>query len=101
MGSVGHGLNSKQFFNGGLYFYQAINPKFNNVGTACDLPLSLKFPRIFALAKKKSGVIADFGVRCGNSWIWNIQLRRILFDWEIPIWNAFHFLLSNFQSSRL
>ncbi|KAL4271167.1 hypothetical protein GQ457_13G010790 [Hibiscus cannabinus] len=68
---------------------------------ACDLPLSLKFPRIFALAKKKSGVIADFGARCGNSWIWNIQLRRILFDWEIPIWNAFHFLLSNFQSSRL
>ncbi|KAL4385238.1 hypothetical protein GQ457_15G008200 [Hibiscus cannabinus] len=74
---------------------------FWNDTWACDQPLQSKFPRIFALAVKKSGMIVDFGFRCNNSWSWNIQLRRRLFDWEIPIWNSFQSLLNNFQSSGL
>ncbi|KAL4346749.1 hypothetical protein GQ457_17G015740 [Hibiscus cannabinus] len=67
----------------------------------CEVPLSVKFPRIFALALNKSGVIVDFGVRRGDSWSWTIHLRRRLFDWEISLWNTFFAMISSFQTSGL
>ncbi|KAL4295459.1 hypothetical protein GQ457_12G031020 [Hibiscus cannabinus] len=67
----------------------------------CDQPLSTKFPRIFALAINKIGVIAEFGVRRLNHWVWDIHLRRCLFDWEVPSWNELLSLLESFQSSGL
>ncbi|KAK9021622.1 hypothetical protein V6N11_011602 [Hibiscus sabdariffa] len=63
--------------------------------------LSTKFPRIFALAINKTGVIAEFGVRRFNHWVWDIHLRRCLFDWEVPSWNELLYLLESFQSSGL
>ncbi|KAL4280206.1 hypothetical protein GQ457_03G020160 [Hibiscus cannabinus] len=68
---------------------------------ACEMPLQMKFPRIFALVVKKTCMTADFGVYCNNLWRWNIQIRRRLFHWEIPIWNFFQSLLFNFQSFGL
>ncbi|KAE8693485.1 hypothetical protein F3Y22_tig00110812pilonHSYRG00172 [Hibiscus syriacus] len=53
--------------------------------------LSLKnmFPRIFALAVKKAGKVADFGQWVDGIWQWKIQLRRAIFDWEVGIWENF------------
>ncbi|KAK8695667.1 hypothetical protein V6N13_000818 [Hibiscus sabdariffa] len=44
--------------------------------------LSTSFPRIYALATRKQGVIADFGIPVSGVWNWNILLRRNLFGWE-------------------
>ncbi|KAK8648730.1 hypothetical protein V6N13_129473 [Hibiscus sabdariffa] len=51
--------------------------------------LKLSFPRVFALACQKSGSIADFGLVVEGVWVWNIPLRRSLFDWEIDLWESF------------
>ncbi|KAK2660961.1 hypothetical protein Ddye_007494 [Dipteronia dyeriana] len=49
----------------------------------CDnLALKDRFPRIFALAVKKVGVINTFGGWLEDRWIWEVQLRRRVFDWE-------------------
>ncbi|XVF37031.1 hypothetical protein REPUB_Repub19eG0110600 [Reevesia pubescens] len=58
--------------------------------------LNLKFPRIFALAVKKEGKVKEFGYFVNNSWVWNIPLRRLLFDWEIAQWNEFQAAISDF-----
>ncbi|KAK3219659.1 hypothetical protein Dsin_013629 [Dipteronia sinensis] len=53
------------------------------------LPLNIVFPRIFALAQNKSGVVADYGRWFGKKWVWDIQLRTHLFDWEKNQWIGF------------
>ncbi|KAL4285455.1 hypothetical protein GQ457_16G030360 [Hibiscus cannabinus] len=65
----------------------------------CDVPLRIKFPRIFAICTNKTGVIADFGRKEAGGWVWNIPLRRPLFDREIEIWNCFLRLLHGRRSS--
>ncbi|GMJ02687.1 hypothetical protein like AT4G29090 [Hibiscus trionum] len=47
------------------------------------------FTRIFMIATKKSGTISDFGSRVNEEWVWNIELGRSLFDWEIEVWREF------------
>ncbi|GMJ07534.1 hypothetical protein HRI_004422600 [Hibiscus trionum] len=47
------------------------------------------FPRIYAVAIKKDGKVADFGKRGTDGWCWNIELRRRFFDWEVEVWNEF------------
>ncbi|KAK2659185.1 hypothetical protein Ddye_005718 [Dipteronia dyeriana] len=54
-----------------------------------DSSLKEVFPRIFALAVNKSGVIKEFDHLNDNAWFWDIQLRRRTFDWEVDIWNSF------------
>ncbi|KAL4318179.1 hypothetical protein GQ457_18G008490 [Hibiscus cannabinus] len=56
-------------------------------------------PRIFALACRKSGAVADFGSVSEGVWTWNINLRRNLFDWEIEVWESFANILMSFKSN--
>ncbi|KAL4302406.1 hypothetical protein GQ457_10G004110 [Hibiscus cannabinus] len=55
-----------------------------------DTPsLKLTFPRIYALAVKKSGRIAEFRSLVNGVWVWKVELRRRLFDWELDLWSTF------------
>ncbi|KAK3199547.1 hypothetical protein Dsin_022962 [Dipteronia sinensis] len=46
-------------------------------------------PRIYALATRKQGVISDFERWRGTQWVWDVSLRRPLFDWENEQWRVF------------
>ncbi|KAK3231407.1 hypothetical protein Dsin_003288 [Dipteronia sinensis] len=61
------------------------------------------FPRCFALAANKSGVVQDFGVWTGSNqiWSWLIPTRRPPFDWEKDQWNLFLTFLECFPIRRL
>ncbi|KAK2659388.1 hypothetical protein Ddye_005921 [Dipteronia dyeriana] len=48
-----------------------------------NIPLERAFPRLFALSSNKEGFVKDYGRREGSRWIWNVVLRRPVFDWEI------------------
>ncbi|KAK3231414.1 hypothetical protein Dsin_003295 [Dipteronia sinensis] len=52
-------------------------------------------PRIYALAISKQGVISDFGKWIGSQWIWEVPLRRPLFDWKKEQWSVFLSCLDN------
>ncbi|KAL4297438.1 hypothetical protein GQ457_12G004390 [Hibiscus cannabinus] len=55
-----------------------------------DAPsLKVTFPRIYALAIKKSGKVAELGSLVNGVWVWNVELRRRLFDWELDVWSSF------------
>ncbi|KAE8692399.1 hypothetical protein F3Y22_tig00110839pilonHSYRG00046 [Hibiscus syriacus] len=45
-----------------------------------DSTLKSCFPRFYALALNREGLIVDFGTKCSAGWNWNISLRRGLFD---------------------
>lgn len=51
------------------------------------------FPRVYALAVKKQGVVHDFERWEGSRWVWEVSLQRLLFDWEKDQWRAFASLL--------
>ena len=65
------------------------------------LPLNLAFPRIYALAVKKSDPVADFGQWQGNRWAWNISLRRPIFDWEKDQMMVFSCFINRFRLWKL
>ncbi|XP_057452077.1 uncharacterized protein LOC130743872 [Lotus japonicus] len=46
--------------------------------------LQSSFPRLFALASNKNATISDLGSFEGGRWVWDLGLRRRLFDWELP-----------------
>lgn len=71
--SVGNGDNT--------YFWQE--------PWACSEPLSLKFPRIFAMNDNKTAVISDVGVFENGRWTWNFNFPRPFFDWEKKIFEEF------------
>ncbi|KAK3231829.1 hypothetical protein Dsin_003710 [Dipteronia sinensis] len=50
-------------------------------------------PRIYALAVQKHGVVNDFGRWLESRWIWEVPLRRPVFDWENDQWGVFKSLL--------
>ncbi|KAK3221407.1 hypothetical protein Dsin_008432 [Dipteronia sinensis] len=47
------------------------------------VPFMGAYPRIFALAVKKDGFICEFGRWREGEWIWEVELRRRIFDWEV------------------
>lgn len=49
------------------------------------VPLHIKFPRLFALAREKIVVVRDCGAFANGSWTWNFNLRRQLFGWELEL----------------
>ncbi|KAK3199152.1 hypothetical protein Dsin_022567 [Dipteronia sinensis] len=51
------------------------------------------FLRVFALAFKKSGPILEFGRWTATGWVWDVQTRRVLFDWEKNQWHCFQIFL--------
>ena len=40
------------------------------------------FPRLFAISLQKHSRISQMGDWIGSSWVWGLQWRRHLFDWE-------------------
>ncbi|KAK2651885.1 hypothetical protein Ddye_011741 [Dipteronia dyeriana] len=61
-----------------------------------DVPLKQAFPRIFALSKSKVGLLVDFRKWENDRWVWEVKLRRPLFDWEIEQWKCFMLMLETF-----
>ncbi|GMI67617.1 hypothetical protein HRI_000431000 [Hibiscus trionum] len=61
------------------------------------------YPRIYALASNKIGVIAEFGYFQEKKWHWNIELRRQILDWELTLWESFQNLIkgSNIKPSTI
>ena len=57
--------------------------------------------RIFALVINKDGFIKNYGFWIGSKWEWHIQLKRILFDWEIEIWESFLDVLNSSSLSLM
>ncbi|GMI73525.1 hypothetical protein HRI_001021800 [Hibiscus trionum] len=62
-----------------------------------EAPLQHAFPRIYALSNNKEGTVSEFGQKIGSVWIWNITLRRGLFDWECHQWEALMACLNSFS----
>ncbi|XP_039003080.1 uncharacterized protein LOC120129709 [Hibiscus syriacus] len=58
---------------------------WNNIW-ADESPLKFLFPRIFVLSPIKEGKIAEFGSFEPSGWVWNVQTRRSLSDWELAQW---------------
>lgn len=63
-------------------------------------PLKEAFPRVFALAVVKEGLVQDFGHWSGSNWVWSVTLRRQLFDWEKFQWNSFVSFLGSIPMRR-
>ncbi|KAK3219593.1 hypothetical protein Dsin_013563 [Dipteronia sinensis] len=62
-----------------------------------SVPLMNAFPRIFALATNKSGVIFELSSWVDSKWAWDVNLRRALFNWELDQWNCFKMCLENIK----
>jgi hypothetical protein len=45
-----------------------------------SVPMMAAFPRIYTLASNKNGVIKDYGRFEGSKWVWDVRMRRQLFD---------------------
>ncbi|KAK2640721.1 hypothetical protein Ddye_022484 [Dipteronia dyeriana] len=58
------------------------------------------FPRCFTLAVKKQGVVQDFGDWVESKWVWKIDTRRPLFDWELVQWRCLLTTLECFSIQR-
>lgn len=55
--------------------------------------LKIMFPRIFALATTKHGLISLFGHWVDGDWSWDVQLRRSPLNWDRDVWEEFNSLL--------
>ncbi|XP_039013231.1 uncharacterized protein LOC120142803 [Hibiscus syriacus] len=47
-----------------------------------EIPLKERFARLHALASKNEGKVYNFSFKTNGSKVWNIKLRRKLFDWD-------------------
>ncbi|KAK8618011.1 hypothetical protein V6N13_080910 [Hibiscus sabdariffa] len=65
-----------------------------------NVPLKEAYPRIFAIASCKAGVIADFGSLVDGVWHWNISLPRSLFDWKKVVWDDFDSVIQGVMPGR-
>ncbi|XP_038993537.1 uncharacterized protein LOC120117316 [Hibiscus syriacus] len=65
-----------------------------------DCPLKVSFPRLFAISTNQLGKLIEFGEFSSLGWIWNIQLRRSLADWEFEQWANLMAIISNFYLSK-
>ncbi|KAE8687175.1 hypothetical protein F3Y22_tig00111022pilonHSYRG00184 [Hibiscus syriacus] len=58
-------------------------------------PLKDRFPRLFALSNNKEGKVAEFRLHNDSGWVWDIQMRRNLVDWEVEQWLVIISLLNS------
>ncbi|KAK3218961.1 hypothetical protein Dsin_012931 [Dipteronia sinensis] len=66
-----------------------------------DIPLAEFFPRIYALAVNKSGVVGEFGAWNGCRWCWNIVTWRPILGWEELVWYLFLTELRKFKIRKM
>ncbi|KAE8735747.1 THO complex subunit 1 [Hibiscus syriacus] len=67
---------------------------------ADECSLKSLFPRIFVLSTNKEGKIAEFGSFEPSGWVWNVQTRRSLSDWELVQWMDLMSKLKDIQLSE-
>ncbi|XP_039064927.1 uncharacterized protein LOC120210230 [Hibiscus syriacus] len=48
-----------------------------------DFPLKDVFPRLFVLSLNRDGKLNEYGQFRSSIWLWHVQLRRNLSDWEL------------------
>ncbi|KAE8704873.1 hypothetical protein F3Y22_tig00110435pilonHSYRG00103 [Hibiscus syriacus] len=60
-----------------------------------DVPLKSLFPRLYVLSINKSGKVKEFRVNNASGWVWDIQMRRNLADWEVEQWMQLISMLNN------
>ncbi|KAK3218922.1 hypothetical protein Dsin_012892 [Dipteronia sinensis] len=93
--------NVNSLFKEGTKFHLVINKGFQVVvgkGESVRLwedlrwdaiPLRLAFPKFFALASNKVGMLKEYESWVHSSWVWKVGLRRQLFGWERDQWDCF------------
>ncbi|KAK2662495.1 hypothetical protein Ddye_001069 [Dipteronia dyeriana] len=64
------------------------------------LPLKIAFRRIFTLSSIKECTFSQFGNWEGEVWRWVFQLRKDVFDWEVDIWNACTYMLTEVKLQK-
>ncbi|MCI08605.1 RNA-directed DNA polymerase (Reverse transcriptase), partial [Trifolium medium] len=47
-----------------------------------DQALCVRFPRLYSISIQKESSINNMGRWDGNQWVWELQWRKIFFDWE-------------------
>ncbi|KAK1582985.1 hypothetical protein Q3G72_019984 [Acer saccharum] len=62
------------------------------------ISLAEMFPRIYALAVNKNGVVRDLGAWIGCRWVWNVTTRRPILGWEEVVWDRFLAELRKFKA---
>ncbi|XP_039012116.1 uncharacterized protein LOC120141253 [Hibiscus syriacus] len=63
-------------------------------------PLKDLFPRLYALSTNKEGKVVEFRDDHDAGWVWDIQFRRNLVDWEIEQWLQLISVLNNTSLSH-
>ncbi|EOY13773.1 Uncharacterized protein TCM_032418 [Theobroma cacao] len=71
-----------------VFFGNGLNICFWHDGWMEEVPLKITFPRIYALSINKSGTVSEFGKWLNNKWLWEIKLKKRLFDWETKQWET-------------
>ncbi|KAE8706464.1 hypothetical protein F3Y22_tig00110393pilonHSYRG00236 [Hibiscus syriacus] len=88
----------------GTKFRSLFNIKVGNGGSirfwfdrwALDSPLKVVFQRLFALSINKNGKLNEFGEFRSSGWVWHIQLRRNLSEWELDQFVELMAVIHNF-----
>ncbi|KAE8681658.1 hypothetical protein F3Y22_tig00111311pilonHSYRG00247 [Hibiscus syriacus] len=83
-----------------------LDPNSLLIGNNCSARASwiwrgVRFPRLFALSNNKRGKVAEFRMNSNSGWVWDIQMRRNLVDWEVEQWLQLISLLNNTNLSLL
>ncbi|KAK2635548.1 hypothetical protein Ddye_030340 [Dipteronia dyeriana] len=71
--------------------YDSVDHKF------LDSCLEVVFPRIYALAVNKTGMVSEFGNWIGSVWDWQVATRRPILGWEESVWFIFLSELDKFR----
>ncbi|KAK3197796.1 hypothetical protein Dsin_021211 [Dipteronia sinensis] len=58
--------------------------------------LKVVFPKIHVLACDKLGYVRDFRSWADTTWVWEVKLKRPVFNWEVQHWDRFRGCLDNF-----
>ncbi|KAE8655648.1 hypothetical protein F3Y22_tig00117021pilonHSYRG00103 [Hibiscus syriacus] len=65
-----------------------------------EVPLKDLFPRLYTLSTNKEGKVVEFRESHAAGWVWDIQFRRNLVDWEVDQWLHLISLLNNTSLSH-
>ncbi|KAE8682317.1 Polynucleotide adenylyltransferase family protein isoform 4 [Hibiscus syriacus] len=65
-----------------------------------EVPLKDLFPRLYTLSMNKEGKVVEFRESNAAGWVWDIQFRRNLVDWEVDQWLHLISLLNNSSLSH-
>ncbi|KAE8718620.1 hypothetical protein F3Y22_tig00110009pilonHSYRG00262 [Hibiscus syriacus] len=67
---------------------------------ALDYPFLVIFPSLFSISSNKFGKLFEFGEFQSMGWIWDVQVRRNLNDWELEQWSNLMVIIPNYSLSK-